>query len=139
MRMQDTAANCGPASLSNALQAIGITRTQAECEELCKTSGTDGTSIRGFQTALKSLGLHRKPINERRWDVSLLLLLSYLHDGHAAVLSVDGGEHWVAAVGVIGDRVLIADPAENELVLSLAPDALKARWGNANRFYGVVL
>lgn len=139
MRMQDTAANCGPASLSNALQALGITRTQAECETLCRTSGTDGTTVRGLQNALKSLGRGWEPINERRFDVAHLRLERALRKGFAGILSVDGGEHWVAAVGLLGERVLIADPSDNELVLSYAPDALKARWSAGNRFYGVVI
>lgn len=137
--MQDTAANCGPASLSNALQALGVIRTQAECETLCKTSGTDGTTIRGLQGAIKSLGRTPRPINERRFDVAWCFLRGWLQVGNSAVLCVDNSEHWIAAIGVIGERMLIADPADNELVTSLAPDALKARWGHGNRFYGVVL
>lgn len=139
MRMQDTAANCGPASLSNALAAVGIARSQAECETLCKTSGTDGTSIRGLTGGIKALGRVPITLNERRFDVALLRLVSHLAGGRPAVLCVDKNEHWVAAVGHIGTRILIADPADNELVLSLAADELKARWGHGNRFYGVVV
>lgn len=137
--MQDTAANCGPASLSNALAAVGITRTQQECETLCRTNGTDGTSIKGFQAALKTMGYGWHPINERRWDVARMLLTDCLRNGTAAVLCVDQNNHWVAAVGLIGQRILIADPADNELVVSMAPDALKARWGSGNRYYGVMV
>lgn len=139
MRLQDTQANCGPASLSNALAAMGVTRTQAECEQLCKTSGTEGTSIRGLQTGMKALGYKPEVLNERRFDVALAFLRDALREGSAAVLCVDKAEHWVAAIGLIGENVLVADPADNELVLSLAPDALKARWGSGNRHYGVIL
>lgn len=137
--MQDTAANCGPASLSNALQAVGVIRSQAECETLCRTSGTDGTSIKGLQSGIKAVGRYPVALNERRYDVARLRLRDALVWGQAAVLCVDQNEHWVAAVGLIGHRILIADPADNELVLSLAIDELKARWGHGNRYYGVIL
>jgi ABC-type bacteriocin/lantibiotic exporter with double-glycine peptidase domain len=137
--MQDTAANCGPASLSNALQAIGISRTQAECEQLCRTTGTAGTNYRGLQAAIKSVGRVPEVLNERRADVALSFLRNDLRSGRAAVLCVDLGEHWVAAVGLIGERILIADPADNELVMSLSGDQLKTRWAHANRYYGVIV
>jgi ABC-type bacteriocin/lantibiotic exporter with double-glycine peptidase domain len=137
--MQDTAANCGPASLSNALQAIGITRTQAECEQLCRTSGTEGTNARGLQAAIKAVGRVPEILNERRADVALCFLREDLRGGRAAVLCVDKSEHWVAAIGVVGDRILIADPADNELVFSLSGDQLKTRWASGNRYYGVIV
>lgn len=139
MRMQDTAANCGPASLSNALQAIGIIRSQSECETLCRTSAQDGTTTRGLQSAIKSVGRQPEILNERRADVALSFLRDDLRKGRSAVLCVDLGEHWVAAIGIIGDRVLIADPADNELVMSLSGDQLKSRWASGNRYYGVIL
>lgn len=139
MRMQDTAANCGPASLSNALQALGVSRTQAECETLCKTSGTEGTTSRGLQAGIKAVGRKSDIINERRADVALTFLRADLHAGRAAVLAVDKDEHWVAAVGLCGERFLIADPADNELVLSLSGDQLKSRWASPVRYYGVVI
>jgi ABC-type bacteriocin/lantibiotic exporter with double-glycine peptidase domain len=137
--MQDTAANCGPASLSNALQAIGVIRTQAECEQLCRTSGTEGTNTRGLQAAIKAVGRSPRILNERRADVAWAFLCIALVAGRAAVLCVDKGEHWVAVIGVVGDRVLVADPADNELVLSLSSDQLCVRWASGNRYYGVIV
>ena len=137
--MQDSAANCGPASLSNALQALGIIRTQAECEQLCKTTAAAGTTYAGLQRGIKAVGRYPVAVNERRYDVARLRLRDALTWGQAAVLCVDNNEHWVAAIGLCGHRVLIADPADNELVVSLATDELKVRWGFGNRYYGVIL
>jgi ABC-type bacteriocin/lantibiotic exporter with double-glycine peptidase domain len=134
MRMQDTAANCGPASVSNALQALGVSRTQAECEQLCKTSGTDGTSARNIIKALQSLGCAGLVLKEKRELVALTLLWHWLRKGRPAVLCVDDASHWVAAVGVIGERVLVADPADNELVLSYGADGLVDRWAAPGGF-----
>ena len=139
MRLQDTAANCGPASVSNALSALGISRTQAECEVLCKTSGTDGTSARNIIRAVQSLGCRGVQIRERRELVALLLLDHWLNEGAPIVLCVDQASHWVAAVGRLGPRILIADPADNELVLSLKKQELLERWASNGNYYGVVL
>ena len=138
--MQDTAANCGPASVSNALQALGVIRSQQECEQLCKTSATDGTTGRNMVKALTSLGFSPAVIREKREDVAALRLRMALHQGRPLVLCVDNWEHWVAAVGVLGERILVADPADNELVLSYDVGALLRRWGgDAAPYYGVIL
>jgi ABC-type bacteriocin/lantibiotic exporter with double-glycine peptidase domain len=141
MRMQDTAANCGPASLSNALAAVGIVRSQAECEHLCKTTGTDGTSAKNIIKAIKALDPEAGAvIKEKRQGIALLLLAHWLTEGHPVILCVDNGSHWVAAVGMLGrGRVLIADPADNELVLSLKLSDLLDRWTQGGVYYGVAL
>lgn len=135
--MQDSAANCGPASVSNALQALGIIRTQAECETLCKTNATDGTTGKNIAKGLKALGCHGHPIREKRADVALAFLMSALGKGRPVILCVDDWEHWVAAVGLLGQRVLVCDPADNELVTSYEPEALMKRWA-APAYYGVI-
>lgn len=140
MRLQDTQANCGPASLHNALAAIGIHRTQDELEALCKTTGTAGTSPRNLQAAIRALGRVPVVINERRDEVAVLMLDAWLREGRPVVLCVDGGSHWVAAVGTLGrTQVLVADPADNELVLSYGWGNLVARWGAEGRYYGIVV
>lgn len=138
MRFQDNQSNCGPASLSNALQALGITRTQDECARLCKTTGTDGTSAKNLLSAARAVGRDPLVLNERRADVAMLFLDNWLRMGRSAVLVVDDNSHWVAAVGLLGDRVLVADPADNELVLTYSRAKLADRWGGP-RYYGVVL
>jgi len=137
VRLQSTSANCGPASLSNALAAVGVVRTEAECEALCATTGTDGTSARGLLKAVRAVGREPIVIDERRALVAYLRLEAALRVGRAVVLCVDAMSHWVAAVGLLGARVLVADPADNELVTSVTPDALEARWSHNGRRYGV--
>lgn len=140
MRFQDTQSNCGPASLLNALAALGIHRTQEELATLCKTTGTDGTSPRNLQNAIRVLGRDPVVINERREDVAVLWLDAWLRMGRPVILCVDGGTHWVTAIGTLGyTRVLVADPADNELVLSYDRSVLVSRWVQNGRYYGVVV
>lgn len=142
MRLQDSQAGCGPASMSNALAALGIARTIPECEGLCRTTGTEGTSPANLIRALATVeGVEAAVLSEAREDVAMLRLEAALRRGRPLVLCVDDAGHWVAAIGVLGDRVLVADPADNELVLSLAPGELARRWAGPGRFkfYGVIL
>lgn len=140
MRLQDSQANCGPASLSNALAALGQPRTQDECAELCKTNATDGTPTKRLLAAVKGLGLRGIVIKEKRAEVALLKLDHWLQRGRPAILCVDNDSHWVAAIGVLNDRILVADSADNELVLSYDRTALVERWeADAGTCWGVVL
>jgi ABC-type bacteriocin/lantibiotic exporter with double-glycine peptidase domain len=140
MRLQDSQANCGAASLSNALAALGISHSQAECAELCKTTATEGTPPKRLLSGAKQLGRQPQVVSEKRGAVAMLYLDAHLRAGRPAVLCVDNDEHWVAAVGLLGERILVADPADNELVLSYSRAGLVARWGSkAGRYYGIVL
>lgn len=138
MRMQDTAANCGPAALSNALDAMGIKRSQDECAALCKTTATEGTSPKKLLAAITAVGRKGIVIKERRTSVALAFLEGALSRGRSVVLCVDNDSHWVAAVGLLGDRVLVADSADNDLVLSYDLAGLAKRWGEG-RYYGIAL
>ena len=140
MRMQDTAANCGPASVSNALQAVGVVRSQQECEALCKTSGTDGTSSRNLVKAVQAAGRSGLVVKEKRPAVAMLMLRFWLQQGKPVILCVDDATHCVAAVGTLGpDRILVADPADNELVVTCDSAEMVEWWASTGGYYGVVV
>jgi hypothetical protein len=74
--------------------------------------------------------------------VALLRLNQALRDGAALILAVDGDSHWVAIVGALADRYIMADSADNELVLSLSEGELAQRWqtpGARRGFYALAL
>jgi hypothetical protein len=143
--MQDSQANCGPFALKNALAAIGIERSAEELEKACKTSATKGTPTKNVVGAVKSIdGCTPVLIRERKRDIALLRLRGALDEGRPVLLVwADGegnpGEHWVAAVGMLGRRYLIADAAENELVLSLGVEEVAGKWCDGGTYEAVVL
>lgn len=139
MRLQNSQANCGPASLSNALAAVGIERSQDECERLCKTTGTMGTSPKNLVNAARAAGRAPLVINERRGEVAALFLDTWLRLGRSAIICVDSGEHWIAVIGVLGERVVLCDPADSDLVFTVTRGDLVKRWTDNGRFYGVVV
>lgn len=140
--MQDSQANCGPYALKNALAALGIERTAGELESACKTSATDGTSLRKiFAAAGKIEGCYPVTLREKRSDVALLKLSEALRRGRPVVIAWctnNPGDHWVAVVGMLGDRYLVADSAHNELVITYTTGELINRWADGS-YEGVVL
>lgn len=140
--MQDSQANCGPFALKNALAALGIHRAIEELETLCKTSATDGTPLRNVvRAAGKIEGCVPVRLMETRRDIALMRLMWALRSGRPVVLSwcsQSPGDHWVAAVGRLGERYLIADSADSELVFSMSVDEVEERWRDT-KYEGVIL
>jgi ABC-type bacteriocin/lantibiotic exporter with double-glycine peptidase domain len=140
--MQDSQANCGPFALKNALEAIGIKRSAEELEKACGTNATNGTPTKGIlKAATKIDGCNPVLLREAKTDVALLKLEHALRRGRPAVIawrSVEPGDHWVAVVGVLGERFLVADAADSELVVSLEVSELEAKWRDT-KYEGVIL
>lgn len=138
--MQSSAANCGPFALGNGLMALGIKRTAEELEVACGTTATLGTSTAKLIRAITRIeGCEPVKIVERRSDVAMLKLRGALQDGRPVILLWEQGAHWVAAVGMLGRRFLVADAADNELVLSFDADELAAQWFDGARYEGIML
>lgn len=142
MRQQDSESNCGVYAVRNALFAMGIERTAAELEKVLGTTATDGTNIRRMLKYLATVeNCDPVRIKEKRSDVALLKLEHALRAGRPVIISwttEDPGDHWVAAVGMLGELFLIADSAEMELVMSFSVDEVQEKW-DCGGFDGVVL
>jgi ABC-type bacteriocin/lantibiotic exporter with double-glycine peptidase domain len=133
MKFQDTKADCGPTALYNALHALGLRRTPQELAVLCRTTAQDGTSSAKLLAAVRKLELSAWRIRETRDQAALGLMLYALENGRPLVCVVDRGEHWVAVVGRLGNRVLVADSADNALILSYGLEEWLARWNCGGR------
>ncbi len=142
--MQDSQANCGPFALKNALTALGIERSAEELEKACGTSATNGTPTRGvFKAASKIDGCNPAIVRETRSDIALLKLEHAVRRGRPVILCFcdsqgNPGEHWVSVVGVLGERYLVADSADSELVISMGVDELESKWRDT-KYEGVII
>src|SRR5882757_8272911 len=115
MRMQSSEANCGSTSLHNALNAIGVTLSLEACERVCNTTATSGTNVYGIIDAIVTIRGDSKPVVLNKESPNNLFILSHmLTIGRPAVLCIDDNDHYVAAIGLLGRRVIIADSASNE-------------------------
>jgi len=140
--MQDNQSNCGPFALKNALAALGIERSAEELEKACGTTATRGTSVRNLvRAAGKIEGCDAVLLREKRSDVALLKLEHAVAAGRPVLITwstEEPGDHWVAVVGALGDRYLVADSADSELVLSYTAGELEAKWRDSS-YEGVIL
>lgn len=145
-RFQSYRADCGPSALGNALDALGIRRSHDELVTLCGTTadGTTPLQLKRAITALRdSCGLMGPgEMKDTHADVALLRLGAVLSDGRPAVLLVDSWEHWVAVVGRLGHRYVVADSADLRQTIHSTPADFADRWGYPgvrNGFYGIAL
>jgi hypothetical protein len=140
VRYQSGKATCGPAALGNALLSLGLHRSEDELIKLCKTTAKDGTGTKRIIEATKAISapsgdgnlpeitLTTAVIDEQRQSVALLTLLDATRRGWASVCLVDNWSHYVAVVGLLGDRVCVVDSASNELWHSLTLGDWVRRW-----------
>lgn len=139
MRYQSRKSSCGPAALANALESIGIERTEDELATLSKQS-VDGTSSSNLRKAAEAVGVETFGICEQRIETAKWALEYHLRSGNPAILVVDNDEHWVAVTGMLGDRVIVVDSADNDLLVYYTVARLLFRWcGPSKRFTGFFL
>ncbi len=144
MRLQRNRSSCGSAALCNALECLGVRRTEDEMAVLCKQT-PEGTTATNLRKAIATIeGTRNTLIDEARADVALLRLLQSLYEGRPVIVCVDGWRHWAVAAGVLGfgQRILCVDSADNDLVQTRTLDEFVEWWraeGAKKPFWGVVV
>lgn len=139
MQTQSDPNGCGPAALLAALQAVGLQATQEAIGGLAGLTGR-GTGVRGLQRAARLLGASASRLSSRDSTEAWLLLHATLQAGQSVVLSFDRDDHWVAAVGSLGQRVVLIDPAAvvRPMVNVFDRAALEKPWrGIKGYYYGI--
>ena len=143
---------CGPASLQNALLALGRRQSQDRIATIAGTTEADGTDENGILRTALWAGLAP---DQGRFDAGLAAhgwVWSSLTMGRPVLLCVDRWQHWVTAVGVLGQRVVLFDPARyphnkaRNGVFTLPRAKLLKRWAAARSvrgkgpvYYGIAL
>lgn len=136
MRYQSTDHFCGPAAVANALKALGRNVTEQQVETAVakahrkgEPKSVEGTSHLQIKKALEVMKYNYAEFSLAHSEAAWRTLRSYLIDGYPTLLAVDDNEHWVSAIGVLGQFILVADGADSELVLSYDKERLLQRWG----------
>ncbi len=141
MKRQAKSYWCGVAAIANALECLGIRRSQREVERICHVSPDAGTDETEMKRALLANGVE---VDE--WPggisspVSLHIQWLYEHvtDVGPAILCVDDDSHWVTVIGTCGDSFIVFDPARNQGVEVHDAASLAARWVNSDGvYYGI--
>lgn len=137
---------CGPASIRNALRCLGLRCSEKKIAQLCGTSSYRGTSGRKMIIGLQALGFKVNRINLRDRKKALQNLASALRRSSPVILCVDRDDHWITAIGQLGERVIIFDSGTDPFNLRengvhvLSPRCLAKRWiNNGGIFYGLAV
>lgn len=140
MILQGAKHTCGPCALVNALQAAGHqTPGEESASKLCKASPIRGTSPGAIRAALRALGVSESILRSKSSVMAACALTGALESGTSAVLIVDNGSHYIAAVGVLGSRVLVCDSADGALVSSVTREDLLRRWACDGVYYAILV
>lgn len=110
MRYQAKPGWCGAAAAANALRCLGTKVRQDVIARHAGTTVADGTTEHGLRQAIERMGHATAEIRERKYATALAQLQAHLRTGPALLL-VEGGGHWVTAIGTApGGRVVVFDP-----------------------------
>ncbi len=148
MRYQDVSFSCGPAALVNALRVFGKRIAERRIRGLSSCTEEDGTDEHGLIAATRSLGYTAAS----HWSADQTAAWSFVRanvlDGKPCLLCIDSWGHWVTVIGIVGDHVLVADPAtwkKNEAengIHSLSRRELLKRWRHprdSEPFYAIAV
>lgn len=147
MRMQSHANLCGPAALANAFRTVGKTHvTEDKVAKAIKVAASaveapeqDGAGVRSLQRAAEAFGYALTPWTFAAFEQAWAYTLYSVGRGQPCLLAVDSGQtdegHWITAIGTVGDSLLVADPAESEIVEPVTARALDTRWKDGSGSY----
>jgi ABC-type bacteriocin/lantibiotic exporter with double-glycine peptidase domain len=152
VQFQRNGSYCGPASVQNVAAALGRRHSQQAVAALAGTTDAEGTSEEGVLRALVALGYHPDEFTADSEAAAFGWLWNSLTLGRPVILCTERWLHWVAAVGVCGQRVVISDPAnypynlKRNGVFTLPRGKLLKRWYAARRvrrpdppYYGIAV
>lgn len=125
--------SCGPAALVNAARAIGVRVAEGRLRALAGTT-EDGTDEHELIAAARGIGLTATAHHSKDQAAAWAFIRANVMDGRPCLICIDQWSHWVTVVGIVGDRIILADPAntkknqsENGIHPLSRPDLLR-RW-----------
>lgn len=138
VKRQSTSYFCGVASIANALEALGIRRSQREIARLCHVTPEAGTNENEMLRALFANGLKVDAWHSAEAKQSDEWLWLQVGNYGPAILSVDACEHWVTVIGVCATDYIIFDPSRNHGIEVHTFATLKERWFDCDDgYYGL--
>ncbi len=128
------------ASVANALECLGIKRSQREIARLCHVTEADGTDETEVKRALLANGVGIDELYRPFRDEAIEWLRDGLCNGRPAIICVDDDSHWVTVIGFCGDRFILFDPSRNMGVEVHDRDSIADRWVNSDGiYYGICI
>ena len=136
MKFQQLPYSCGPASIVNALRCFGVRRAEKTIRRACKTT-QEGTNEEDIVRVLTDLGFHATKHEQGKYAKAWKWLYNKLKEGSPVILAVRNWSHYVTAIGLMGDRIIIADSDSDSKTengfLVLNKRRLKKFWYHADQ------
>lgn len=130
MRQQSHHHTCGAVALCNVVEALRLKPiTEERAAELCGSNAIYGTEPRDLLRACRSLRLIPTVLKTRDSALAYWTVAGALEHGNPSLILVDDGDHWVALVGILGSRIVVADGADPGTVTCWTAKELVDRWG----------
>ena len=139
MRLQQCKSSCGPASIVNGAQVLGVRVAEATVRKLAGTTREDGTDSHQMIEAIRGVGLTASEYTTESRNHAWRWLHGTILQGSVPILCVDSWGHWVTCIGMLGDVVIIFDPTHTVRnkreygVHALPKDKLMRRWQHAKK------
>lgn len=147
LKPQEKPYSCGAASLANALRWLGMDVSEEDVRREAQTNIWRGTSEDNLRNAARHYGFDVE-IGDFRMKLrrasALRWVARHTAQGHLALACVDHYDHWVLVMAVIGDRVVVVDPANDvEVVTDVTRRYFARRWwsvqGGEASYYAMAL
>lgn len=126
---------CGIASIANALEVLGIKRSQREIARLCDVNPEAGCNEIEMKRALLANGIGIDEWQYRSESSSEDWLWDHINNRGPVILCVDDDDHWVAVIGGCNWSWLVFDPSRNQGVEVHDWSSLAQRWRNSEGIY----
>lgn len=152
MDFQNTDYNCGPASMSCAAACLGRLISQGTFAKLAGTHPELGTPPEDVKRGLLAKGFELDEIGEAGTALARVRLIVDLRLGRPVILLCQHWSHWTVAIGMLGDRFVVFDPARydyrvNTGVTMMTWDKLRRFWrapkhkrsGDERAYYGIAV
>jgi ABC-type bacteriocin/lantibiotic exporter with double-glycine peptidase domain len=113
VELQERKFSCGPAACRAALYVLGHNVTEAALRKYAGTT-PEGTDEKGIMRAINHYGHRTKEFQAESLKHSWSWLKKALGQGKPVLLCVDQWDHWIAAVGRLGGKIIIFDPDSSQ-------------------------
>jgi ABC-type bacteriocin/lantibiotic exporter with double-glycine peptidase domain len=113
VKLQEKRYSCGPAALRAALYMLGRKVRESTIRKIAGTTPQEGTDEFGLFKAIKHYGYEYDEYTDKDPTRGWNRIKRNLRIGQPSILCVSCSEdldHWVSAIGLNGDNVIIFDP-----------------------------
>jgi ABC-type bacteriocin/lantibiotic exporter with double-glycine peptidase domain len=147
MRMNVEVGYCGLATVVNVLRVFGVRVSWRNLRSLTGTTAA-GTDEQGIVYALRNYGCSVDTAHNDKVGLAWSWLIGNLTTGRPVILCCDNVSHWLAAIGLIGERIILFDSTRTQAnvlecgVHVLSRRQLLRRWSardGEHRFYGIAV